>query len=314
MIRFACPRCGMQLSAPEDCAGRSSKCRQCGQPVTVPAQRLPARQPVPVAVLPPAAIPVHPQPPAPDPCQPVQFPRADALPVLDALPAEPPPRRGARLKAPNNRRLVGLVALVLGAGLLAAGVLVTLVVVYLKSGGRGGVFDPNDVDRTAEWANSLENRLSESEREGNAIRFQHDKDEVKRLLATYAGKEVRWRFRVKRVNMHDVELETIWSVPGFLHPEHSRDLGLAPGKPVNMAAFSVGFYRPVPDLPAKHFPIRESLLIGTDIDPKLAVRLRPGGFIVVRGKVHTLAFGSACSCLKSSQAIKCILSDVSVAE
>jgi predicted RNA-binding Zn-ribbon protein involved in translation (DUF1610 family) len=36
MIRFACPRCGMQLSAPEDCAGRSSKCRACSQPVTVP--------------------------------------------------------------------------------------------------------------------------------------------------------------------------------------------------------------------------------------------------------------------------------------
>ena len=36
MIRFACPRCGMQLSAPLSCAGRSSKCRACGQPVTVP--------------------------------------------------------------------------------------------------------------------------------------------------------------------------------------------------------------------------------------------------------------------------------------
>jgi hypothetical protein len=36
-LRFACPRCGMQLSAPEDCAGRSSKCRACGQTFQVPA-------------------------------------------------------------------------------------------------------------------------------------------------------------------------------------------------------------------------------------------------------------------------------------
>lgn len=37
MIRFACPRCGMQLSAPEECTGRSSKCRGCGQAFQVPA-------------------------------------------------------------------------------------------------------------------------------------------------------------------------------------------------------------------------------------------------------------------------------------
>src|SRR5262249_49131049 len=53
LIRFTCPRCGMQLSAPEDCAGRSSKCRQCGQPITVPQ---------PVAV----AVPAIPPPPPTD--------------------------------------------------------------------------------------------------------------------------------------------------------------------------------------------------------------------------------------------------------
>ena len=37
MIRFACPSCGFSLSAPEDCAGRSSKCRGCGQAFQVPA-------------------------------------------------------------------------------------------------------------------------------------------------------------------------------------------------------------------------------------------------------------------------------------
>ena len=49
MIRFACPRCGMQLSAPKECAGRSSKCRQCGRPVAVPAPATLPRWAVPAA-------------------------------------------------------------------------------------------------------------------------------------------------------------------------------------------------------------------------------------------------------------------------
>lgn len=36
MLRFACPSCGMTASAPEECAGRVSKCRGCHQPITVP--------------------------------------------------------------------------------------------------------------------------------------------------------------------------------------------------------------------------------------------------------------------------------------
>jgi DNA-directed RNA polymerase subunit RPC12/RpoP len=37
VLHFNCPACGSPLSAPEDCAGRVSRCRQCGQAVTVPA-------------------------------------------------------------------------------------------------------------------------------------------------------------------------------------------------------------------------------------------------------------------------------------
>ncbi len=35
MIRFACPKCGRTLSAPDECAGLTGKCK-CGQPVTIP--------------------------------------------------------------------------------------------------------------------------------------------------------------------------------------------------------------------------------------------------------------------------------------
>lgn len=38
MIRFPCPRCGYRLSAPDVCVGRSSRCRGCGERVTVPAR------------------------------------------------------------------------------------------------------------------------------------------------------------------------------------------------------------------------------------------------------------------------------------
>jgi hypothetical protein len=37
MIRFACPECGAMLAAPPEKVGASARCRQCGNPVTVPA-------------------------------------------------------------------------------------------------------------------------------------------------------------------------------------------------------------------------------------------------------------------------------------
>jgi hypothetical protein len=223
------------------------------------------------------------------------------------------------------------VALVLGAGLLGVGVLVTLVVVCLQFVGRSGVapdFDPNDVERTAEWAKSLENRLREGESAGNDIRFQHDGDEVGRLLATHTGKEVRWRFRVKRVNTDSVELDTTWSVPVVFNPEFNRALDKAPGEQTDLVVFSVKFYQPVPDLDARHStteetlrcqaesvrgPSRESLPIGAAVSRKLAARLSPADIITVRGKVHSLAFGKTLY-ISSNQAIQCILSEVSVAE
>jgi hypothetical protein len=36
MIRFACPACKFDLSAPTDKSGAESRCPKCGQPVTVP--------------------------------------------------------------------------------------------------------------------------------------------------------------------------------------------------------------------------------------------------------------------------------------
>jgi hypothetical protein len=36
MIRFTCPSCGMVVSAPEDCAGRLTKCRNCNNSLVVP--------------------------------------------------------------------------------------------------------------------------------------------------------------------------------------------------------------------------------------------------------------------------------------
>ncbi|GEM_PF-5191331 len=40
MIRFSCSSCGVAASAPEDCAGRTTKCRNCGQSITVPRPKL----------------------------------------------------------------------------------------------------------------------------------------------------------------------------------------------------------------------------------------------------------------------------------
>ncbi len=35
-ISFSCPRCGKKLKAPDNAAGKSSKCPGCGSPVTCP--------------------------------------------------------------------------------------------------------------------------------------------------------------------------------------------------------------------------------------------------------------------------------------
>jgi transcription elongation factor Elf1 len=73
-LRFSCPACNAALSAPPDCAGRTTKCRQCGQPLVVPSPPSPLpsvpvlTQPVlaqPAPVIPPLASlpqiePVHP--------------------------------------------------------------------------------------------------------------------------------------------------------------------------------------------------------------------------------------------------------------
>ena len=78
MIRFTCPRCRAQLSAPADCAGRVSKCK-CGQPLIVPqvpGQQLPPQDKTalgqmighsPTNLQPPAEAkrPLASQPPAP---------------------------------------------------------------------------------------------------------------------------------------------------------------------------------------------------------------------------------------------------------
>src|SRR5262245_2648420 len=38
MIRFPCPHCGKQLSAPAGCDGKDTKCPGCAQPLQVPRQ------------------------------------------------------------------------------------------------------------------------------------------------------------------------------------------------------------------------------------------------------------------------------------
>src|SRR5271155_4706386 len=72
-LRFSCPKCGYNLSAPKECAGRSSKCRACGQPVTVP-------HPATRATLPPPPVRRY---------VPLEAPVPGEAPLLDALPAEP---------------------------------------------------------------------------------------------------------------------------------------------------------------------------------------------------------------------------------
>src|SRR5436309_6597504 len=86
-LRFSCPKCGHNLSAPEDCAGRSSKCRACGQALQVPA-------PVAPLITAPSSPPIR-----------CRFPRCQQL--LEA-PAE---QGGQKTRCPNcGRQLDALAA------------------------------------------------------------------------------------------------------------------------------------------------------------------------------------------------------------
>ncbi|MHB1423153.1 MAG: hypothetical protein ACYC3I_08165 [Gemmataceae bacterium] len=49
MIRFTCPSCGLAVSAPDDCVGRSTKCRGCNNPIVVPLIAAPVAKIVPSA-------------------------------------------------------------------------------------------------------------------------------------------------------------------------------------------------------------------------------------------------------------------------
>jgi hypothetical protein len=56
-LLFACPACGFSLSAPADCAGRSSKCRKCGQSLVVPQPAREKAKKAPPTVPPSEALP-----------------------------------------------------------------------------------------------------------------------------------------------------------------------------------------------------------------------------------------------------------------
>src|SRR5262245_17805484 len=90
MIRFTCPRCGTSLSAPLDCAGRTSRCR-CGQQLVGPQ----APSAAPQSTTPPdktalGQVVAH---------TPTNLPRQ---PGRERLPAAPPPGQGRTAPPPST--------------------------------------------------------------------------------------------------------------------------------------------------------------------------------------------------------------------
>src|SRR4051812_12853819 len=135
MLRFTCSSCGMPVSAPVECAGRSTQCPRCRQPITVP-------RPPP----PPAASPVMRHRPAPGrPAAPTAGTKAPPQPARAA--AEGASRAAARARPAGPpltppRRSVGARAALFAATVLAvfaAGGLAGYGVFrYLGADGEGG--------------------------------------------------------------------------------------------------------------------------------------------------------------------------------
>jgi hypothetical protein len=60
MIRFTCSGCKLPVCAPDDCAGRTTKCRQCGNAITVPDAATAEPPSIPEAI--PVVEPYRPEP------------------------------------------------------------------------------------------------------------------------------------------------------------------------------------------------------------------------------------------------------------
>lgn len=141
MIRFCCPSCGAAASAPDDCAGRTSACRTCRKPLTVPAlpdapgwhDRPPAVQGSPTAGAPAEKTVVRTPraaPPGYRASAGVPEPRMDAgLAAPARHPSAPPARHQPPNNAPANEALAPSNALRLG--LTAACIVAAVVAVPL---------------------------------------------------------------------------------------------------------------------------------------------------------------------------------------
>jgi DNA-directed RNA polymerase subunit RPC12/RpoP len=114
LIKFKCPSCGKAYSAPDDKAGSTGRCRECGARLTVPvpdstAPEGDAQKGTPVAA---SAAPASPQPPTP------VAPKARAV---EAAPADSPSGRRRSAHRRGLRLWVKAVLALLGVGIIVGG-------------------------------------------------------------------------------------------------------------------------------------------------------------------------------------------------
>jgi hypothetical protein len=299
MFRFACPRCGMQLSAPKECAGRSSKCRGCGQTVTVPVP-VPRKRALWVitgvfgaaalALLSLVAV------------VPIGFAwRAPADRLLVAGQKENNPA-GVDEKTNASEKLVDDDSVGLKPG---KPIDEKQVVVPTKR-----KFNNRNVNETAEWV--IARTLEINQQSSNGFRMRNESNAFDEQMKALVGKDVEWRFTVGGISEGGIGFYETWSTfDGSRYPKEPNNL-FPPGGLIVVPRFRVAFYHEGREL---FDPIRGpnggdgmrgrinepgtglqrqmwcdgGLVIGDEIDDKQAVALEPNDVVIVNAKIR--AFG-----------------------
>jgi hypothetical protein len=204
--------------------------------------------------------------------------------------------------------------------------------------------DVGDLRKTVIWANSRTLEL-EGYRD-NRFRLAKEVKLASQALQGSVGKKVEWKLRVDKISDDCVDLECAWGTtdgsrypldwgpplggrlvvktrfslsliqvwkfeipppPGMIPPETEDDPSKKPGK---SGAFMKEKGPPLWPRSVDQIVALGFLSIGDGISPALALRLRPGDILTVRGKIKSLEIG-----IKSgSITVSCVLGEVSARE
>jgi hypothetical protein len=314
-LRFSCPKCGYKLSAPVDCAGRSSKCRACGQPVTVPVSPVPRKRSlwVVTAVLGAAVVTVTIVSSlvalvlvgfgwrAPENRVVVAGKKENNPAVVD-LKKNAPEKQAEDPKTGKETKVEKPVGLKPGKPVDEKEV-----VVPTKK-----KFNNRNVNETAEWV--IARTLEINQQSNNAFRRKNELKAFDEQMKALVAKDVEWRFTVRDILEENIRLYQTWStIDGSRYPDDPANRLFKSKSLIILPRFRVSFYHEGRELfdridgptggdgmrgrisepgtsLARQMWSDDGLVISDEIGDKQAAALKPNDVIIVNAKIRAFRF------------------------